>query len=104
MVVMILEKVPQSLRGELTRWLVEIKTGVYVGHVNALVRDLLWQKCSASRGAGGVFQAWSTNNEQHFKMRVSGLTGRSILNWEGLELVQEGKEELTRPQKRRIMQ
>jgi len=46
MVVMILEKVPQSLRGELTRWLVEVKTGVYVGHVNGLVRELLWKKCS----------------------------------------------------------
>ncbi len=102
MVVMVLEKVPQSLRGELTRWLVEVKTGVYIGHVTGMVRDLLWKKCSESRGAGGVFQAWSTNNEQHFKMRISGLIGRSVVDWEGVELIQEGKEVLTKAKRRRI--
>jgi len=101
-VVMVLEKVPQSLRGELTRWLVEVKTGVYIGHVTGMVRDLLWKKCSESRGAGGVFQAWSTNNEQHFKMRISGLIGRSVVDWEGVELIQEGKEVLTKAKRRRI--
>lgn len=102
MVVMVLEKVPQSLRGELTRWLVEVKTGVYIGHVTGMVRDLLWKKCSESRGAGGVFQAWSTNNEQHFKMRISGLIGRSVVDWEGVELIQEGKEVMTKAKRRRI--
>ncbi|NMC53386.1 MAG: type I-E CRISPR-associated endoribonuclease Cas2 [Chloroflexi bacterium] len=102
MVVMVLEKVPQSLRGELTRWLVEVKTGVYIGHVTGMVRDLLWKKCSESRGAGGVFQAWSTNNEQHFKMRISGLIGRSVVDWEGVELIQEGKEVLTKAKRSRI--
>lgn len=99
---MVLEKVPQSLRGELTRWLVEVKTGVYIGHVTGMVRDLLWKKCSESRGAGGVFQAWSTNNEQHFKMRISGLIGRSVVDWEGVELIQEGKEVMTKAKRRRI--
>ena len=41
---MILEKVPPSLRGELTRWFLEPKAGVFVGHVGAMVRDRLWQK------------------------------------------------------------
>ncbi|MCD6345555.1 MAG: type I-E CRISPR-associated endoribonuclease Cas2, partial [Anaerolineae bacterium] len=45
MVVMILEKVPVGVRGELTRWLLEIKTGVFVGHISARVRDKLWEKC-----------------------------------------------------------
>ncbi|MBA3516457.1 MAG: type I-E CRISPR-associated endoribonuclease Cas2, partial [Rhizobiales bacterium] len=31
MVVMMLERVSPSLRGELTRWLIEPKTGVFVG-------------------------------------------------------------------------
>ena len=30
MLVMVLEKVPSSLRGELTRWLIEPRTGGYV--------------------------------------------------------------------------
>ena len=31
MVIMILEKVPVSLRGDLTRWLIEVNTGIYIG-------------------------------------------------------------------------
>ncbi len=87
MVVMILEKVPTSLRGELTRWLVEPHPGVFVGHVNALVRDKLWDKCCRAKRAGGVVQAWSTNNEQRFKLRMAGDTRRSVVNFEGLQLI-----------------
>ena len=42
MVVMLLEKVPTSVRGELTRWLLELRPGVFVGNISALVRDKLW--------------------------------------------------------------
>lgn len=44
MVVIVLEKVPRGLRGELTRWLVELDTGVFVGQLSATVRDLLWRR------------------------------------------------------------
>ncbi len=87
MVVMILEKVPVSLRGELTRWLVEPHSCVFVGHVNAMVRDKLWEKCCQAKRTGGVFQAWSTNNEQRFKMRTAGETRRNVVNFDGLELI-----------------
>jgi CRISPR-associated protein Cas2 len=87
MIVMILEKVPTGLRGELSRWLVEPRTGVFVGHVSAMVRDRLWEKCRKSRAAGGVLQAWSTNNEQRFRMRACGDTSRCIVDFDGLQLV-----------------
>jgi CRISPR-associated protein Cas2 len=88
MIVMLLEKVPLRLRGELTRWLIEPRSGVFVGHVNAMVRERLWEKCCNARGAGGVVQLWSTNNEQHFVMRMSGETSRQIVEMEGLQLIQ----------------
>ena len=88
MIVMVLEKVPLRLRGELTRWLMEPRTGLFVGHVNAMVRDRLWQKCCNARGMGGVIQLWSTNNEQHFAMRMNGDTSRQIVELEGLQLTQ----------------
>jgi len=87
MVVMILEKVPTSLRGTLTRWLLEPHSGIFVGHVSALVRDQLWDKCTLSKGVGGVIQIWSTNNEQHFAMRMAGDTKRLVIDNEGLYLV-----------------
>lgn len=87
MVVIILEKVAPALRGELTRWLIEPHTGVFVGNVSALVRDRLWDKCCRQAKEGGVVQLWSTNNEQRFAVRTWGNTQREIVDFEGLQLV-----------------
>ncbi len=84
---MVLETVPVSLRGELTRWLIEPHPGIFVGHVSAMVRDLLWKKCCKGVKEGGVLQIWTTNNEQGFQMRASGSTRREIVNLEGLQLM-----------------
>lgn len=101
MIIMILGKVPASLQGELSRWLIKVSTGVYVGHVSARVRDKLWEKCVEKRRAGSVFQAWSTNNEQHFAMRLVGDNGREIVDWEGVQLVLEKAGALSTEQERR---
>lgn len=87
MLVMILEKVTPGARGELTRWLVEVKTGVFVGHASARVRDKLWEKYEQAKRLGGVTQIWSTNTEQKFQMRMTGDTSRQIVDMEGLQLI-----------------
>jgi CRISPR-associated protein Cas2 len=87
MVVMILEKVTTSLRGELTRWLIEPHPGLFVGHVNAMVRDRLWDKCCKAKRLGGVVQIWTTNTEQRFKIRAHGDTQREIVEFDGLQLI-----------------
>jgi len=88
MIVMILEKVTTGLRGELTRWLIEPHSGVFVGHISARVRDALWDKAIKRKRSGGVIQIWNTNNEQRFKIRMAGDTKRHLVNVEGLQLVQ----------------
>ena len=93
MVVMILESVPVSLRGELTRWLVEAHPGVFVGHVNAMVRDRLWNKCCDAKRTGHVLQAWSTNTEQHFQMRSHGDGQREVVDLDGLQLIRVRRQE-----------
>jgi CRISPR-associated protein Cas2 len=89
MMVIILRKAPARLRGELTRWLLEPVPGVFVGHINALVRDLLWEKCCEKNLAGGVLQIWTTNNEQHYSMRMFGKTERTVIDMDGLKLIKE---------------
>ena len=84
---MILQKVPAGVRGELSRWLIEIRTGVFVGHVSARVRDKLWEKCERTKRMGGVIQIWTTNTEQRFEMRMTGETDREIVEYEGLQLI-----------------
>ncbi len=88
MTVIILERVPTSLRGELTRWMLEVQTGVFVGTLSGLVRDLLWEYvCDKMRdGAGALIH--QSNNEQGFAMRVCGKTSRRLRDFDGLHLIQ----------------
>lgn len=52
MIVITLTKVPNALRGDLTKWYQEIQTGVYVGNVSARVRDSLWLRIVENIGRG----------------------------------------------------
>ena len=88
MIVMILENVPTGLRGELSRWLIEPRAGVFVGQVSGMVRDKLWEKCRRNKKTGSVLQIWSTNTEQRFQMRLDGDASRRIIEMEGLQLIQ----------------
>lgn len=96
MLVMILEKVTESLRGELSRWLIEPRVGVFVGDVSAMVRDRLWEKCCGKLRGGGVMQMWNTNTEQGFAVRSEGLTKRQIVEYDGLYLVRIPREAATK--------
>lgn len=87
MIVMVLDKAAPALRGELTRWLLEPRPGVFVGHVNAMVRDRLWLKCCQSNAVGGILQIWNTNNEQRFAMRQHGDPQRTIIDLDGMQLI-----------------
>jgi CRISPR-associated protein Cas2 len=59
MVVLMVESAPPSLRGELSKWMLEPKAGVYVGSVSGAVRDLLWDKVCASVRDGGSIMIYS---------------------------------------------
>jgi CRISPR-associated protein Cas2 len=87
MTVLILERVPPALRGELTRWFLEPQAGVFVGRVSALVRDKLWQKACGKAAGGGCLMLYSSNNEQGFRVQTWGRTTRAIDDFEGLLLV-----------------
>ena len=41
MIVVVLSACPTGLRGDLTRWLLEVSPGTFVGNVSAKVRDAL---------------------------------------------------------------
>ncbi|MCD1294787.1 type I-E CRISPR-associated endoribonuclease Cas2 [Methanocella sp. CWC-04] len=85
--IFILESVSQSLRGELTRWMIEPKSGVFVGKISALVRSKLWEKIIKNTKKGGSILIYSYNNEQGYKIETSGDTSRTICDFEGLSLV-----------------
>lgn len=87
MVIMMLERVPPGLRGELSRWMLEPKTNVFVGRVPAIVRDKLWERvCDGAKG-GAAMLVHSADTEQGFAVRMWGVTTRSVVDHEGIHLV-----------------
>jgi CRISPR-associated protein Cas2 len=87
MLVLILESVPPGLRGELTRWLLEPKAGVFVGRVSAAVRERLWAKACSDSREGGCLMIHRADNEQGYSIQVWGDTARKIEDFDGLSLV-----------------
>ncbi|MCK7627623.1 type I-E CRISPR-associated endoribonuclease Cas2e [Streptomyces sp. RS10V-4] len=66
MTVIVLANCPAGLRGFLTRWLLEISPGVFLGSVSTRVRDILWEEVHQYRGKGRALLAYQTDNEQGF--------------------------------------
>ncbi|MFH0800830.1 MAG: type I-E CRISPR-associated endoribonuclease Cas2e [bacterium] len=88
---MILENVPVSLRGKLSRWMLEPKAGVFVGTISAMVREKLWEKVCDRSKEGGCTLIYSTNNEQGFAIRSYGNCTREVIDIEGLFLIRMAK-------------
>jgi CRISPR-associated protein Cas2 len=87
MVVLMLENAKASLRGELTRWLLEPRAGVFVGSVSALVREKLWEKVCRASPEGGAMLLYRAQTEQGYRIETYGETQRKIVDMEGLQLV-----------------
>lgn len=87
MTVLILEKVPTGLRGELTRWLLEVKAGVFVGNVSTLVREKLWDKVCSKCNGGTCLMIHNSQGEQGYHIDFWGAANRIVTEWEGLQLM-----------------
>lgn len=87
MVVFIFEKVPATLRGEMSRWLVEPRAGVFVGRVSGVVRDKLWETARRRMRGGGGTMLFPSPTEQGFTVRTFGDTKRTVVTLDGLSLV-----------------
>ncbi len=87
--VILTENVPRSLRGELTRWMLELKPGAFVGALSRRVREKLWQKAQdvcLKKKEGGCILIQAKACEQRFEVQVGGETQRTIENLDGLLL------------------
>jgi CRISPR-associated protein Cas2 len=87
MVVLILEKATASFRGELSRWMVEPRTGVFIGRISGMVRDKLWEQVCRGKRFGSAMMVYSTQTEQGFSIRTFGDPSRTIVDIDGLNLV-----------------
>lgn len=84
--VITLKKVPNSLRGDLTRWMQEIATGVYVGNFNSRVREALWQRVIDTVGDGEATMSFAFRNEIGYSFQTIN-AARQVVDYDGIPLV-----------------
>jgi CRISPR-associated protein Cas2 len=86
MIVLSLTDCPNALRGDLTQWLCEVDTNVYVGKVSTRVRDELWERITANAKSGRAILVYPTRNEQGLEFRVHN-SRWEIRDFDGLSLM-----------------
>ena len=70
MLVLSVSDCPPKLRGDLSKWLFELNTGVYVGKVSARVRENLWDRVCENLSHGKATMVYSARNEQGMEFKV----------------------------------
>ena len=90
MLLMVLQNCPASLRGLLSRWLIEVRSGVFLGNPSSRIRDVLWDRTVLHpRNRGYAIQIWSDQGPQGFSYRTWGEGGRELVDFEGIALARQ---------------
>jgi CRISPR-associated protein Cas2 len=92
MTVVLLIAAPPGLRGHLTRWLIEIGPGVFVGNASRRVRDHLWDVLEDRIGEGQAIMVEPAATEQGWSVRTAGKDRWRPVEWEGLVLCERPRE------------
>ena len=85
--VITVKNAPPSLRGDLTKWMQEIATGVYVGNFNTKVREQLWNRVKDSVSNGEATLSFAYRNEIGYCFDTMNAQ-RKVVDFEGIPLVQ----------------
>lgn len=86
MVVLTMADCPPRLRGDLSKWLCEIQTGVYVGQLTGRVREAVWKRVCDNLSSGRATMVYSSNGEQHMKFVVYNTTWEPV-DFDGITLM-----------------
>lgn len=92
MTVITISNAPMSLRGDLTKWMQEIATGVYIGNLNSRVREEIWERVIQSVGKGQATLSYATRNELGYQFKTHR-TKQINVSFDGIPLVMIPKEE-----------
>lgn len=86
MTVLVIAACPVGLRGHLTRWLLEISPGVFVGTTTARVRELMWTRVIDMVNNGRAIMVFRADNEQGLDFRVHNHTWHPT-DYDGIQLM-----------------
>jgi len=90
--VFVTERLSPGLRGVISKWLVEVNPGVYVGTLSARVRSEVADEVASwvlAKELGYALMIYPTNSEQGYAMEAWGTSRYGIVDLDGLALVSE---------------
>ncbi len=88
MTVIVLEKAPNRLRGILSTYLLEVRAGVFVGKLNAKMRQTLWERVMYFElNIGSALMLYPEQSEQGFGCEWLGQNNRTPVKEDDLWLV-----------------
>ena len=88
MVVFSLTDCPPKVRGDLSKWLLEISPNVFVGNLNKRVREKLWERVCRNMDRGRVTMVYSQNGPQGLGFEVFGSTWEPV-DFDGITLIRK---------------
>ena len=77
---------PPRLRGDLSKWLCEINTGVYVGNVSSRVRDAVWDRVCQNLKNGQATLVYTAAGEQKMEFRTHNTSWEAV-DYDGIRLM-----------------
>lgn len=82
-----IESVPDHLRGYLSRFLQEVRTGLYVGVITSTVLDELWDRtCEAAKVGTATLVLSDPTLETGFDIRLHHVTTHRVVDIDGIRL------------------
>ena len=88
MLVIVVENAPPRLRGRLAVWLLEVRSGVYLGTYGRRVREMIWEQVRAYIEDGNAVIAWAAPNDAGFEFDTCGRHRRVPVDLDGFRLVE----------------
>lgn len=88
MLVIVVENAPPRLRGRLAVWLLEVRSGVYVGNYGRRVREMIWEQVKAYIEDGNAVISWAASNDAGFEFDTCGRHRRVPVDFDGFRLVE----------------
>lgn len=86
MTVLVLTACPSGLRGHLTRWLLEVSAGVFVGRVSQRIRQRLWNQTKYYVKNGRALLIYTAKTEQGYAIESHGHHWNPV-DYEGVTLM-----------------
>lgn len=86
MVVIVTTSVNARLNGAMSRWMLQIKAGVFVGKLSKKVQMELWEAAKSHVGNGSAVMVTPSNCDQGYQILSHGDSPRHLIDFDGITM------------------